>query len=223
MLRVLVWVVPNTAWDKNLGRGVYFGAVSRNSHEGAKRNREDEKPGMGIWLSRLPPWASGAQCPCGPRKNHVECASKLFHEGWEARAFIHQFPSPSWSRVALRNTSSLSLLAFTALDKALRQKSYLGDLRWDVTACLGTMTSNSWNHRWPEGTAAEKWKETRLLRSISPQGSLHWKASQPDSWISLKWAPLWSLFLLYLFSFWSLAAERVLHEAMVTVKFCLIF
>lgn len=133
-----------------------FGKGSLFWSEGAERDREDEKKKkktvMGIWLSWLPLWASGVQYHWGPQKNRVECASKLFHEGWEARAFIHQFPSPNWSRVALRNTSSLSLLALTALDKALRQKSYLSDLRWDVTACLGTMTSDSWNHRWPEGT-----------------------------------------------------------------------
>lgn len=129
-----------------------------------------KKPVMGVWLSRLPPWASGAQCHWGPQNNHVDCASKLFHEGWEARAFIHQFPSPSWSRVALRNTSSLSLLVFTALNKALRQTSYLSDLKWDVTASLGTMTSDSWNHRWPEGT----WCRVQKARATADRTTLPW-------------------------------------------------
>lgn len=64
-------------------------------------------------------------------------------------------------------------------------------------------------------TAAEKWREFRSLRS---------QAAQPDPWtfqLSELLFPI--LFLSPPRFFLSLAAERVLHEAMVIVKFCLPF
>lgn len=35
----------------------------------------------------------------------------------------------------------------------------------------GTTVTPCYHHRWPEGTAAEKWRETRPLRSISPRAA----------------------------------------------------